>query len=135
MKLETNLSNRAGMLYVAPLLDVVLLMLVFFLLGSSMVLKSGYAVTVPYSDSSLPSVDRSHVITLAASGASTIFFNEDRVTMEELDKRLAEGVADIRQIILRADRAAPFGAVAEVSNLVLSHGYDLAYATTPDFES
>jgi len=135
MKLETNLSNRAGMLYVAPLLDVVLLMLVFFLLGSSMVLKSGYAVTVPYSESSLPSVERSHVITLAASGSSTIFFNEDRVTMEELDLRLADGAADIRQIILRADRAAPFGAVAEVSNLVLSHGYDLAYATTPDFES
>lgn len=135
MKLETNLSNRAGMLYVAPLLDVVLLMLVFFLLGSSMVLKSGYAVSVPYSESSLPTVERSHVITLAASGAATIFFNEERVTMEELDKRLAEGVAEIRQIILRADRAAPFGAVAEVSNLVLAHGYDLAYATTPDFES
>ena len=135
MKLETNLNNRAGMLYVAPLLDVVLLMLVFFLLGSSMVLKSGYAVTVPYSESSLPSVDRSHVITLAASGAATIFFNEERVTLEELDERLGEGAVDVRQIILRADRAAPFGDVAEVSNLVLSHGYDLAYATTPDSES
>ena len=135
MKLETNLSNRAGMLYIAPLMDVVLLLLVFFLLSSSMILKSGFAVTVPYSSSSLPSAERSHIITLAASGASTIFFNEDRVTVEELETRLREGSADIRQIILRADRAAPFGAVAEVSNLVLRYGYDLAYATTPDYES
>ena len=40
MKLETNLTNRAGMMYNAPLLDVVLLLLVFFLLGSSLILKS-----------------------------------------------------------------------------------------------
>ena len=123
------------MLYVAPLLDVVLLLLVFFLLGSAMILKSGYAVTVPYSESSLPAADRSHVITLPSGGASTIFFNEQRVTMEELAEKLAEKPADIRQIILRADRATPFGAVAEVSNLVLKHGYDLAYATTPEYES
>lgn len=135
MKLESNLTNRAGMLYVAPLLDVVLLMLVFFLLGSSMILKSGYAVTVPYSDSSLPTADRSHVITLAASGVATIYFNEERMSMEQLAERLSEDSGDIRQIILRADAGAPFGSVVEVSNLVLRAGYDLAYATTPEYES
>jgi biopolymer transport protein ExbD len=137
MKLETNLTNRAGMMYIAPLLDVVLLLLVFFLLGSSLILKSGYAVSVPYSQSSLPSTDRSHVITmaLAAGGESTIYFNEHRVGLDELDERLKNGDVQIRQIILRADRGAPFGEVVKVSNLVLSHGYDLMYATTPDHES
>ena len=137
MKLETNLTNRAGMMYIAPLLDVVLLLLVFFLLGSSLILKSGYAVSVPYSDSSLPSTDRSHVITMAmaAGGKSTIFFNEHRVGMDELAARLSDGDLQIRQIILRADQGTPFGAVVDVSNLVLSKGYDLMYATTPDRES
>jgi len=137
MKLETNLTNRAGMMFIAPLLDVVLLLLVFFLLGSSMILKSGYAVSVPYSKSSLPAMDRSHVVTMAmaADGELAIYFNEHRVGMDELEAQLKDGDPEIRQIILRADRGTPFGGVVEVSNLILSQGYDLMYATTPDRDS
>lgn len=134
MKLESTLPARANFLYSAPVLDVVLLMLIFFLLGSNFILKSGISVEVPFSDSSLPSIDRTHIITLAPGENLRIYFNEDRVTLDELSERLEKNAATdkIHQVIIRADQAAAFGSVIEISNLVLQHGYDLVYATSSE---
>lgn len=129
MKLESSLPTRAAPLYTAPLLDAVLLLLIFFLLGSNFILKSGIAVDLPFSDSSLPAVERSHIVTIVPGEAIQYYFNEDRVTLEELELRLEQGVEQTRQVILLADARAAYGTVMQVSTVILKHGYDLAYAT------
>lgn len=129
MKLESTLPNRAAPLYTAPLLDAILLLLIFFLLGSNFILKSGVAVTLPYSDSSLPVAERSHIVTIVPGETVRYYFNESRVSLEELDARLAGAVGQTRQVILLADRRVDYGTVVTVSTVVLKHGYDLAYAT------
>lgn len=129
MKLESTLPARSAPLYTAPLLDAVLLLLVFFLLGSNFILKSGIAVDLPFSDSSLPAVDRSHIVTIVPGEQPRYYFNEERVTLEELDQRLGETLDQTRQVLLLADARAEYGLVMEVSVLVLKHGYDLAHAT------
>lgn len=129
MKLESTLSDRAAPLYTAPLLDVILLLLIFFLLGSNFILKSGIAVDLPYSDSSLPVAERSHIVTIVPGETVRYYFNETRVTLDDLDLRLGEATEQIRQVILLADQRVEYGTVMNVSNLVLKHGYDLAYAT------
>ncbi|MCB1232190.1 MAG: biopolymer transporter ExbD [Verrucomicrobiae bacterium] len=129
MKLESTLPNRTAPLYTAPLLDAVLLLLIFFLLGSNFILKSGVAVDLPFSESSLPAVERSHIVTIVPGEEIRYYFNEERVTPEELDRKLAEGVEQTRQVILLADSRVPYGVVMSVSNVVLKQGYDLAYAT------
>jgi biopolymer transport protein ExbD len=134
MKLESTLPNRAAFLYSAPVLDVVLLLLIFFLLGSNFILKSGISVEVPFSESSLPPIDRSHIITLAPGENLRIYFNEDRVTLDELNEHLGMDAAENKahQVIIRADKSAAFGSVIEISNIVLRHGYDLVYATSSE---
>ncbi|MBL9152140.1 MAG: biopolymer transporter ExbD [Verrucomicrobiales bacterium] len=129
MKLESTLPSRTAPLYTAPLLDVILLLLIFFLLGSGFILKSGVAVTLPYSESSLPVAERSHIVTIVPGETERFFFNETRVTREELDARLGESTGQTRQVILLADQRVPYGTVMDVSGLILGHGYDLAYAT------
>ena len=49
MKLESNLPTGAGLLHVAPLVDVVALLVIFFLLGSGYVMRSGVAIELPTS--------------------------------------------------------------------------------------
>ena len=132
MKLESTLPNRTAPLYTAPLLDAVLLLLIFFLLGSNFILKSGVAVDLPFSDSSLPAVERSHIVTIVPGEQIRYYFNEDRVSLDDLEVRLAEGIEQTRQVILLADSRVPYGSVMTVSNLVLKQGYDLAYATGSD---
>jgi biopolymer transport protein ExbD len=132
VKLESTLPDRAAPLYTAPLLDAILLLLIFFLLGSNFILKSGIAVELPFSDSSLPSAERSHIITIASGDVARIYFNEDRVTPEELDQRLAEGVDLARQVIVLGDERTSYGAAVGVFNAVLRHGYELAIATSSE---
>ncbi len=132
MKLESTLPHRTAPLYTAPLLDSVLLLLIFFLLGSNFILKSGVAVDLPFSESSLPAVERSHILTIVPGEVTRYYFNEDRVTREELEQRLVTGIEQTRQVILLADSRVAYGAVMEVSTLVLKHGYDLAYATASE---
>lgn len=132
MKLESTLPSRVAPLYTAPLLDAILLLLIFFLLGSNFILKSGMSVELPFSESSLPSAERSHIITIKPGETIRIFFNEERVTMEELDQRLAESTDLARQVIVLADQRTDYGTTVEVFGAVLSHGYDLAMATSSE---
>tara|TARA_R110002096_G_scaffold24760_6_gene77926 strand:- start:2973 stop:3383 length:411 start_codon:yes stop_codon:yes gene_type:complete len=130
MKLESSLRDNAGFLYTAPLMDVVLLLLVFFLLGSSFVLKSGVSVTVPSSEASLPPINASHVVTILPGASPELYFNEHKVTLGELGDYLDEAGPNIRHVIIRADQMAPHGLVMKVSNIIHRHGLEIAYATT-----
>lgn len=132
MKLESTLPERSATLYTVPLLDSVLLLLIFFLLGSNFILKSGIAVELPFSDSSLPAAESSHIVTISAGEPMQIFFNEKRVEMDELDTALENSTEKARNVILLADRRADFGRVMGISHLVLKHGYDLAFATSTE---
>ncbi len=132
MKLESTLRPSTGLLYAAPLLDVVMLLLVFFLLASNFVVRSGMPVRVPSSSSILPPVEGSHVITVAAGHAPRIFVNEKEVYFADLPGELEELSREKRHVILMADQTAIFGVVMEISELVAELGFDLAYATTQE---
>lgn len=130
MKLESGLRHHIWALHAAPVLDVVLLLLVFFLLGSNFVLRSGISVELPFSSSILPPVAQSHVVTVSPGLAPVIYFDEKRVSLEQLGEELEKETRGRRHIILKADRLASHGIVMEISDLVLSHGYELAVATS-----
>ncbi len=130
MKLESSLKDNAGFFYTAPLMDVVLLLLVFFLLGSTFVLKSGVSVTVPTSEASLPPIGTSHVITVLPGATPQLYFNEHRARIDEISGFLESSSPSIRHVIIRADQMAPHGLVMRVSNIVHSHGLEISYATT-----
>lgn len=129
MKLESTLDSRAGILHAAPLLDVVVLMLVFFLLGSGFVLQSGVSVSLPTSSSSMQPLSGAHVVTIAAGEDSPIYFNEQRVTMSELIVELKESRSSSRHVILRADELVNYRTMMQVTNIVLAEGYHMALAT------
>lgn len=129
VKLESTLSDRAGMLYTAPLMDVILLLIIFFLFGSNLVLKSGVEVRLPASSSSLPAAEDAHIITLVPSGAGEIYFNDERVDLGSLSGRLGDAVKRSNQIIILGDEAVPYGLVMEISSIVLDAGFEVSFAT------
>ena len=132
MKLESTMREHAGFLYTAPLLNVVLLLLVFFLLSTNFVLRSGVPVSVPKSKSSLPAMDRSHVITVMAGSSPRLFLNEDEVGFAELQEKLLTGVRGVKHVIIRADELAAFGVVMRISELAKEQNYDVAFVTAAE---
>ncbi|MDZ4288047.1 MAG: biopolymer transporter ExbD [Prosthecobacter sp.] len=133
MKLESYLPKQSPWLYITPLLNAILLLLVYFLFSSGFIVQSGIRVEKPRSTSRLTGFDRAHIITLAAGNEAPIYFDGQRIALEELRGKIeAQGRDGERRIILHADRHTLAGRLIEVSNVALDLGFEVAYSTTPN---
>lgn len=130
MKLQSYLPQQGLRLYIAPLLNGILLLLIFFLLGSSFVTHSGISVKLPESGAPLTGYERAHIITMAPADGG-LYFDGRNVTMTELRRNLEAMKREGRRVIIHADELTPFGKVMEVSNVAQELGYEIAYATQP----
>ena len=131
MKLESHLPSQTFWLYLGPVLNVLLVLLIFFLLGSSFVMQSGVSVKLPQSSSRLSGFDRAQVITVTASGENPFYFNGRPVTLEQLRIELNGKKSESRKAIVHPDDMAPFGRAQQALNVALALGYEVAYATQP----
>ncbi len=131
MKLESHLPKQSPWLYTVPLLNTILLLLVYFLFTSGFVVQSGITVEHPQSNSRLTGFDRAHIITVPAGMENAIFFDGVRATQAELREKLKANREGERRAIIHADKQAPHGRVIEVGNIALELGYEVAYSTVP----
>jgi len=131
MKLESNLPKQSPWLYTAPLLNTILLLLVYFLFSSGFVQRSGITVEHAQSNSRLSGFDRAHIITIAAGVENSLYFDGVRMTPAELREKLKANREGERRAIIHADRQASFGRVIEIGNLALDLGYEVAHSTVP----
>lgn len=131
MKLESHLPRQSPWLYIVPLMNTILLLLVFFLLNSNFVVQSGINVDKPQSSSRLTGFDRAHIITIPAGLENALYFDGVRTSTAELRDKLKANREGERRAIIHAARQAPHGRVIEVGNIALELGYEVAYSTVP----
>lgn len=131
MKLESHLPKQSPWLYTVPLLNTILLLLVYFLLTSNFVVQSGIKVEQPQSNSRLTGFDRAHIITVPAGLENALYFDGVRITTGELREKLKANREGERRAIIHADKQAPHGRVTEIGNIALELGYEVAYSTVP----
>ena len=132
MKLtRTATSVSALPLGLVAVVNVVLILLFFFLLGSSFVLQPGIVVTLPFSTFNLPPQVNARLVTLQPGPPLRIFYQDEPVTLEQLGQRLAEYRGSPRSVVLRADRGTPYESVVAVVNQALRQDYNVALATVP----
>lgn len=129
MKLQSTLTLRPDFLYLAPLLNIVLLLLIFFLLNSTLVVRSGIRVQLPVSQSSLKLVERAHIITIQAGATPSVWLNDKPIFTGDLAAALEAVKSETRNVVVNADQAVPHGMVQRVQNAVLAAGCDLAMGT------
>lgn len=131
MKLESQLPRQSPWLYTVPLLNTILLLLVYFLFSSGFVIQSGVTVNLPQSASRLSGFDRAHIITIAGGEDAPVYYDGKKVTLDELNQALDRDRKKDRRAIIHADVRAPFGKVMLVTNAALAVGFEIAHATTP----
>jgi biopolymer transport protein ExbD len=131
MKLESHLPKQSFWLYLGPVLNVLTLLLVFFLLGSNFVIQSGVKVTLPEGASRLPGFDHAHIITVGTGSEAVYFLDGEPVTFAALKQKLIKAKRSSPKVIIHADALAPFGHVVEAFNLALSLGFEVFFATQP----
>jgi biopolymer transport protein ExbD len=131
MKLESHLPKQSPWIFVAPLLTAVLLLLMYFLLGSGLASQSGVRVRLPESRARLTAFEDAQVVTVAPGSPVRLFWNQVPVSREELAEKLAETDELKRKALIYADWDVSFGQLSEVVQLALAYHFEVAYAAKP----
>jgi biopolymer transport protein ExbD len=117
-------------LLLAPLVEVIFLMIFFLLLSSNFILQPGISVNVPLSKFMLAPQVNYQIISI--TGGATVYFRDQKISINELGPQLDAARREGRSIIIKADRSTPYETVVHVANLALEHGIpSVALATTP----
>jgi len=131
MKLTRTTNYRFGWLGIVPMIDVVFLLLFFFLLSSTFVLQPGISVSLPFSRFTLGPQINQQIISITGGAAPVIYFRDQKVSLDQLGPLLDTVRSEGRPIIIKADRFTPYELVVAVTNAALEHGISsVALATT-----
>lgn len=132
MKLELTLPERPGFLHVVPLFNLFALLLMFFVLGPSLVLQSGKQVELPPSKFQMERFTGAQVVTLGPGSPARIYLGREPISLDalgrKLDERRGNGPA---AVLLRADVSTPVALEQEVSELILRKNYKVMLVGRP----
>ena len=132
MKLSRTINYNFGWLLLIGLVDLAFLLAFFLLLSSNFILQQGISISMPFSRFSLGPQSNQQIISITGGAVSAIYFQDQRVTMEQLGPLLDTAKRKDQSIIIKADRSASYETVAEVTNAALEHGItSVALAATP----
>jgi len=125
-----------GRLDIAPLIDVVLLLLIFFMLTSSFITPAGLRVDLPESSVAEPQEKDNLVVGVSEEGE--IYLDDELISWENLRERLVftQSGGQDRVLILKADKETRHGMVVRVMSLARELGWKrMAIAADPTLKS
>ncbi len=122
MRLRHRLELEHGLtqLDIAPMIDIIFQLLIFFLLTSSFIVQPGIKVNLPKAVTSEVIQERSLVVLV--TGENLVYLDDRLVTLEELRGRLTKAAKERAPMLIKADRGASLGRVVEVWDLCREAG-------------
>jgi biopolymer transport protein ExbD len=132
VKISRTTNYNFGWLLLIGLVDLAFLLAFFLLLSSNFILQQGISVSMPFSRFTLGPRSNQQIISITGGAAPAVYFQDQRVTMEQLGSLLDAAKRKDQSIIIKADRSASYETVAEVTNIALERGItSVALAATP----
>ena len=138
MKFKRRIAIFSGQPELPPLVDVVFLLLLFFLLSPSMIPRPGIEVDLPESVAST-SVQSSDVV-LTITDKNEVYFRDKLISPLEGYERLRTELQNVKRdhgdetprLIVQADKKIPYGRVIEIISIAWEEGfYTQSLATEP----
>lgn len=128
MKIERAYHTHLAMFGIMPLLNVLLLVLVFYTLGSKFTLSPGVQVTLPATSFALGSQPGAEIASLTGGSNPAIYYRDREVTLDELRVLLSKNPSAEKWLVIKADTRTPAGTVAALSDEALRLGYSVILA-------
>lgn len=131
MQFSSGRARRVA-LDMTPLIDVVLMLVIFFMLTTTFVLAPGIKVDLPQGHAVQQPHDRDAVILITHDG--TVYYQDSKVELDALRARLQERFRQqpAVRVVIKADKLAQHGRVVAVMDMAKTLGIDkLAIATAP----
>ena len=119
-KRHIELEHGLKQIAIAPLIDLVFLLMIFFMLTSSFVLKPGMKVNLPKAVTS--EAVKYQDIEIIVSGENIIYLDGKVITVSELKNLLREASKRKQGILIKSDRRASLGKVVEIWDMCRNSG-------------
>ncbi|MEK7263506.1 MAG: biopolymer transporter ExbD [Bacteroidota bacterium] len=121
MKFHTE-NKALSMFSVSSLTDIIFLLLIFFLLTSSFVVRPGIEVQLPSSEESKSKADEQIVLSITSTGH--YYVNEKKFSFEEISTQLALLLGDNKEktIVINADKNVSLQTTVEVMDIAKNIG-------------
>jgi len=116
------------------LIDIVFLLLVYFLLTTNFMVDEGIKIKLPQARASKPQTEETITVYVDKEGRS--YLNEQEITMGNLFARLKEMIGDQKDklVVVRADRGVILNKAVKVMDVAKAAGAGrLCLATEKDF--
>ena len=111
---RASLKRRSPVrIELTALVDVVLLLLIFFMVSARLVPEFGFELQLPSAKSATSLTEDQQVLRVLVDAEGQYFIEHELVPVSELESRLLEA-AQNRLVLLEADEAASHGAVIRV---------------------
>ncbi|MFA5089249.1 MAG: biopolymer transporter ExbD [Candidatus Omnitrophota bacterium] len=117
-KIEQNFENIS----MAPLIDVIFQLLIFFMLSSSFTFQSGITVKLPKAVTSDVIKEENVIITITSE--DIIYLNNQIITIKELKRELSKSAGEKRPILIKSDRRASVGRIVDVWDICRNLGIE-----------
>ena len=125
-------SRPSVAINIAPLVDVVFLLVIFFAVSTTFLETAGLKLDLPQSTSTAPQESKDLAVFLAADGR--LSFEGEEVDSDELSRQLGDALesSESKRVVLRADAGSRHGDVVALMDLIRDAGADaLTVAAQP----
>ena len=122
MKLRRTANLNFGWVVLVALVNVAFLLIFFLLLSSNFILQQGVSVSMPFSRFALGPESGRQIVSITGGAVPAIYFQDQRVSMEQLGLLLDGAKRKDQSIIIKADRSTSYETVAKVANAALERG-------------
>ncbi len=121
MEFRKQVKRQAG-IDLSPLIDVVFLLLLFFMISTTFLQDTGLSLELPDSERQERGKTEAMVIQIDPSGQC--FYKGENISLEELASVLPKDIeaASDKNVVIEADKKTEHGSVVAVMNLIKDSG-------------
>jgi len=133
MKINLNLRRKGPRIEMIPLIDIVFLLLVFFVYAMlSMVVHRGFKVDLP--QATTDEIDKEDYVSITVDKDNRILLNKEVVLVENLSEEVKIKIKKGVKIFINGDKEADLGVVINVLDTLRKDEIQEVYFETQPFK-
>ncbi len=121
MQLRTR-QKRKVLINITSLIDVLFLLLIFFMVSSTFLEQPGIKLELPHAESAVVVEQKDYVLFVDKKGK--MFLNDKEVVMTDLEAKMKEALPEMKDsaLVLKADQDVSHGVVVRIMDIVKKSG-------------